>query len=149
MLQRRQQIIIIVWGRTLFFYPYTKKAMGEPTMDASFLENQLRKKPCSEFLKIIVECPRCARQMQANTLQYKHKCFAPQQVKSAVLSAEEFVRRRARAEQRALENFHRRSGLGEDSTGDLIFSASINGDHSAGNLSGDNAGGTQQNSQIG
>ena len=84
--------------------------MGEPTTGALLVENKVGKTPCSEFLKTMVGRPRCGRQMQAKTLQYKHQCYLTKQRKSKGLSAEEVVRRRAKAEQRALENFHRRSG---------------------------------------
>ena len=90
--------------------------MGEPTTGALLVEDKVGKTPCSEFLKTMVGCPRCGRQMQAKTLQYKHQCYKTKQGKSGGLSAEVVVRRRARAEQRAWGNFYRRSGLGEDST---------------------------------
>ena len=81
-----------------FFYDHVKKAMGEPTVDALLVGNKLKKKPCSKFLKITVECPLCGRQMQAKTLHYKHKCFAQKQGKIRVSSAEEEAIRWARAE---------------------------------------------------
>ena len=76
--------------------------MGEPAMGALLVENTARRRACSEFLKTMVECPRCGRQMQAKTLHYEHKCYMPKQGRSGVLSVEEVGRRRARVEQLSL-----------------------------------------------